>query len=268
MHQATKIFQGLLIFSLQCNWASAQNAMPNPAAPDAAVHASDVVEPQWRPSPRRRSSDYVRADGAGVYCPVQVGPEVPQRAIKEGIVGLVKVKLTVTNEEVQKVEFLSGPPVYFPAVRQAISQYRCTTSGSGSATVTQEFDFRMSAKDYTLAPPDRLYENGMQYTTGTNAPVDLNESNAWMQAAADRGHGAAQMVIGARLAHGLGMPQDDELAHFWLLLSSAQNIPGADRMREEVAARLSPEQVEHGKRRAHDWKPIADKLGPSSAAIR
>ena len=77
---------------------------------------------------------------------------------------------------------------------------------------------------------------------------------------ADQGHAEAQFNLGKMYASGTGVPQDDVEAHMWLNLATAQ-ASGEERdayvkERDDVAARMMPEQIAEAQRRAREWTPI------------
>jgi protein TonB len=82
----------------------------------------------------------VRTDIA-VACPTRVKPEVPSRAIKEGVEGTVRAQVVIRDGAVVKVDIFSGPPIYRAAVRDAMLRYQCL-SGPGDVLATQEFNFK------------------------------------------------------------------------------------------------------------------------------
>jgi protein TonB len=77
-----------------------------------------------------------------VACPTQVPPEMPRKALQDGIEGVVKAQIIIRDGVVQEVSILSGPRVYHAAVRAAMLQYKCQ-SGSGEVIATQEFAFKI-----------------------------------------------------------------------------------------------------------------------------
>jgi protein TonB len=78
----------------------------------------------------------------GIVCPKQVRPEMPVRAIRDGIEGVVKVQILVQSGEIKDITILSGPKVFHSAVRDAILQYKCK-SDTDTVTATQEFSFKL-----------------------------------------------------------------------------------------------------------------------------
>ena len=78
----------------------------------------------------------------GLACPTQVAPEMPRRAVKDGIEGVVKVQIVVKNGAVQDVTVLSGPKVFHEAVIAAVKRYKCVAEGP-EVVATQEFTFKL-----------------------------------------------------------------------------------------------------------------------------
>jgi periplasmic protein TonB len=78
----------------------------------------------------------------GVVCPNQVKPEMPVKAVRDHIEGVVKAQATIRDGAVVSVQILSGPSVFRTPVTNAMMQYKCVTSG-GEVTAVQEFNFRV-----------------------------------------------------------------------------------------------------------------------------
>jgi protein TonB len=98
--------------------------------------APAVIAPPPPPAPPKPN----RAD-IGVACPTQVAPEMPRKALQDGIQGVVKASALIVNGVVKEVIILSGPRVFHSAVRSAMMQYRCVNDGE--ITATQEFNFKV-----------------------------------------------------------------------------------------------------------------------------
>ena len=77
-----------------------------------------------------------------IVCPTQVAPEMPRRAQIDGTQGLVKAQVRIVDGLVRDVSFLSGPRIFYPAVRAAMMQYKCTRD-SGEVVATQDFNFKL-----------------------------------------------------------------------------------------------------------------------------
>lgn len=121
-----------------------------PAALSPMVVAATPEPPPADPSPPPvptptpapvAAAEPVRTE-IGVVCPKQVPPDMPARALRNGIEGVVRVKVLIRDGRVADVEFLSGDSVFRPAVREALMKYRCNTIG-GDQTAIQEFAFRL-----------------------------------------------------------------------------------------------------------------------------
>lgn len=121
---------------------------PTPASPpappviEAPVAAPVVAAPPAPPSPAPpRPAPAARAE-IGVACPTQVQPEIPRRALQDGIGGVVRAQALIRGGVVAEVTILSGPRIFHAAVRAAMLQYRCVSEASEIVAV-QEFAFRI-----------------------------------------------------------------------------------------------------------------------------
>ena len=78
-----------------------------------------------------------------IVCPVQAKPEMPPRALAEGISGEVAARATIKGGKVVHVDIVrSTPPGVFDAsVRRAMFQYQCKVDGGDQVVVEQSFDF-------------------------------------------------------------------------------------------------------------------------------
>jgi len=56
-------------------------------------------------------------------------------------------------------------------------------------------------------------------------------------------------------AVGRGVPKDEQMAYFWLLLASAQGDKNAAKIRDLAERDLSPEQRAAAQASARNWKP-------------
>lgn len=110
------------------------SVVPAPSAPAAVAALPPAPSPVGPPGPKRTS--------IGLVCPMQVPPEMPRKALQEGIEGVVKAQIHVKDGTILDVTILSGPRVFHAAVKAAMLQYRCVADG-GEATATQEFNFRL-----------------------------------------------------------------------------------------------------------------------------
>lgn len=79
----------------------------------------------------------------GVACPKQVQPDVPQKAVDDGVSGTVKAELRIKGGKVIDVRILSGPRIFHAAVRSAVMRYECAVSGDAEVVATQNFSFKV-----------------------------------------------------------------------------------------------------------------------------
>jgi hypothetical protein len=64
-----------------------------------------------------------------------VDPEIPARAIREEVAGDIQAQIRIKNGVVVEVTFLSGDRMFYPAVKAAIMQYKCTNTGADDVAV-------------------------------------------------------------------------------------------------------------------------------------
>jgi len=75
-------------------------------------------------------------------CPKQVAPEVPRRALREGVQGTVTAQIRLKDGVVGEVTIISGPEVFHDAVRAAIAKYECNQK-PGEVVAQQTFTFKI-----------------------------------------------------------------------------------------------------------------------------
>lgn len=85
--------------------------------------------------------------------------------------------------------------------------------------------------------------------------MDNSEAARFYRQAADQGHAEAQNTLGHMYASGTGLPNDFVAAHMWFNLASAKGFEGAAASREEVAKRMTPDQITEAQRLAREWTP-------------
>ena len=101
-----------------------------------------VIAPPPPPAPPAPPAAPTGPVAIGVVCPSMVKPEIPRKALQEGISGVVKAQATISNGQVKEVKILSGPRVYHAAVKASMMQYKCQTSAT-DVVATQEFEFKI-----------------------------------------------------------------------------------------------------------------------------
>jgi TPR repeat protein len=82
---------------------------------------------------------------------------------------------------------------------------------------------------------------------------DFSRAHALFRSQAARGDSEAQFELGMLYALGKGVPKDLVAAWMWTEIAARQNEPYADFIRDEVAANMSPVDIEVARGRANDW---------------
>ena len=84
-------------------------------------------------------------------------------------------------------------------------------------------------------------------------PQDDAAASRWFRLAAEQGEAFAQYNLGSKYAHGEGVPQDDVSAHIWLNVAAATGDKDARKALENVAARMTREQIAEAQAMAREW---------------
>ena len=113
-----------------------------PAITSVATPAPAVIGPAPQAETQAPAAPRPARSEMGVACPTQVAPEMPRRAIQDGIFGVVRAQALIRDGAVREVTILSGPRIFHAAVKAAMLQYKCTAD-SGEASATQEFNFKI-----------------------------------------------------------------------------------------------------------------------------
>ena len=92
---------------------------------------------------------------------------------------------------------------------------------------------------------------------GHGVQQDAAQAALWYRRAADQGNALAQAHLGLMYEHGYGVPRNAVMARMWLNLavSRAPSLSMAVKLRNEVAAKMTPAQIAEAKRLAEGWEP-------------
>jgi hypothetical protein len=100
------------------------------------------------------------------------------------------------------------------------------------------------------------------YQFGRGVPQDYAAAVQWFRKAADQGYAPAQLSLGYMYEEGLDVPQNYEQAYKWYSLaiagfpvSDTENRGNAVKYRDQVAARMTPNQVAEAQKLASEWRP-------------
>jgi TPR repeat protein len=107
---------------------------------------------------------------------------------------------------------------------------------------------------------------GLMYYKGRGLPQDYAEAIKWYRLAADQGDAAAQGMLGVMYVHGEGVPQDYVQAHMWLNLAASRYPASgkvarddAVKVRDQIASKMTPEQIAEAQKLAREWKPKPER---------
>ena len=76
----------------------------------------------------------------------------------------------------------------------------------------------------------------------------------WYRKAADLGGPTAQIHLGSMYENGQGVILDTVEAYKWYVLSASSGSPKAAQRRDELASKMTPEQIAEADRRVVEWK--------------
>jgi TPR repeat protein len=100
-------------------------------------------------------------------------------------------------------------------------------------------------------------ELGWIYSIGRGVPQNYHQAAKWYYRAAEQGQDSAQFALGLLYNKGQGVPKDLIQAHMWLNLSASQDV-GENRdfkvrIRDSIASKMTPDQVEEAQHLANTW---------------
>ena len=104
---------------------------------------------------------------------------------------------------------------------------------------------------------DAAFKLGSLYYQGLGVPQDHREAVKWLRAAAEQGHTFAQVTLGTLYAEGVQgmMEKDYPQALMWFIFAAAKGDMEAFQLRDNLANRMTPVQIEEAQRMAREFKP-------------
>jgi hypothetical protein len=126
------------------------------------------------------------------------------------------------------------------------------TSGSGKSELPSLRELAESGNADAQATLGKMYRDG----SGVTQNVAI--AAKWFKLAANRGRAESQLDIGELYEAGQGIAQDYVQAHMWYNLAAAAGVPGAEARRNELAAKMTPEQLSEAQKLASQWRPSTD----------
>ena len=108
---------------------------------------------------------------------------------------------------------------------------------------------------------------GSLYEEGHGVPQNYAEAMRWYRSAAEKGVADAMGCLGLMAFGGRGMPQNYVQAHMWFNLAHARE-PSWGNWRDEVARKMTPEQIGEAQRLAGEWvskHPFPESPAPGTS---
>ena len=113
------------------------------------------------------------------------------------------------------------------------------------------------------------YDLGLKYTYGQGGVLqDYARAAFWFRRAAERGVAPAQVELALIYEKGMGVPQNNILAHMWLNLAALQGREDAKSHRDSVAKLMTPTEIAKAESLTREWVPDLDWLQPSEYGIK
>ncbi|HAK56729.1 MAG TPA: hypothetical protein DCP38_14775 [Acidobacteria bacterium] len=111
------------------------------------------------------------------------------------------------------------------------------------------------------------YNLGLMYfrNRGVEGASENDEAAArWYRLAADQGYPPAQAGLAYMYEYGAGIEKDEVAAYMWLELAVAGTTADFSKRlfsakRDELAERLTADQIAEAERRAAEWKPVGER---------
>jgi localization factor PodJL len=100
-----------------------------------------------------------------------------------------------------------------------------------------------------------MHNLAVLFAEGIDGKPDFASAQRWFQDAAEAGLRDSQFNLGVIMARGLGTSPDLSQSYKWFALAAAQGDEEAAKKRDEVASRLSPEDLAAAKALVESWQP-------------
>jgi TPR repeat protein len=97
------------------------------------------------------------------------------------------------------------------------------------------------------------------YSQGQGVPRDYGLAAKWYRLAAERGQRDAQLNLAALYVSGRGVDRDYVSAMLWLKVAAAAGEEDAVHAKGQIAARMTPAQIEQAGALAAAWKACQSK---------
>jgi uncharacterized protein len=120
-------------------------------------------------------------------------------------------------------------------------------------------DYVNALKWYRLAAAQdnaqAQFDLGEMYRSGQGVTVDHAEMVKLTLRSGEKGYVAAQDALGFWYEYGVGVQVDNVKAYLWYDLAAAQGGRRDADKRDQIAKKLTPEQIAEAQRMAREWVP-------------
>ena len=96
---------------------------------------------------------------------------------------------------------------------------------------------------------------GILFVYGRGVPQDYKMAVYWLRLSANQGNDLAQRKLGLMYERGDGVPQDYVRAYMWYILGAANGAKPRAVLRNALAKRMTPDQIDEAQKLAREWKP-------------
>ena len=96
---------------------------------------------------------------------------------------------------------------------------------------------------------------GGLFDYGRGGPQDFRMAVRWYRRAADQGNDLARRRLGLLYERGDGVQKDYVQAYMWYMLGAANGGKTGTLMRDELAIKMTSDQLAEAKKLAREWKP-------------
>lgn len=225
--------------------ATAQTTSPVVAAPlppptgaaDKAIDVAELMKQSPYKGPERLKLAAMNGNLAAVY---EVGARFADgRGVARDLKSAAKWLELAANQG------------YAPAQYRFGSFNREGLGMQQDAKVAFQWFMKAAEQGHILA----MHNLAVLYAEGVNGSPDYGAAAAWFRNAAEHGVKDSQFNIAILHVRGLGVAQDMTEAYKWFAVAAQQGDADAIKRRDEVAARLSADQLADGKTRAEEFRP-------------
>ncbi len=117
-------------------------------------------------------------------------------------------------------------------------------------------DYETALKWYRLAAEqgntDAQFNLGLMYYLGQGGLPDYKTAAKWYRLAAEQGYANAQLFLSGMYLQGRGVLRDYVYAHMWGNLASSNGSEQAGQLRDRIANKMTPSQLEKAQKLARE----------------